>query len=343
MPQVLHLDEFLLSSGSILDVRSPCEFLQGHIPGALSFPLFSDQERALVGTAYKKQSRQEAVALGLLIVEEHLEELMQRVSTLPSSQVQVLCWRGGMRSGFVARLLELFDFSVCTLQGGYKTYRRSVIKRLGHFDFPNVCILGGLTGSGKTSILQSLRKLGEQVIDLEALANHCGSAFGGIGHSPQPSQEQFENELASVLEALDPSKTIWIEDESRLIGRCHLPAPFYQRLIHAPLFYIERSIEERLAILLDQYGQAPADQLLEGVSRIEKRLGSQLSKEIKQFINLAEHRQGFERLLVYYDKTYQHQIIKRSVKHSVQQPPFSSSEQWASECLAINFQRGYLP
>jgi len=238
-----------------------------------------------------------------------------------------------MRSGFVARLLELMGVSVCTLQGGYKTYRRSAIKQLEHVDFPQLCVLGGLTGSGKTSILKALQLKGEQVIDLESLANHCGSAFGGIGHSAQPSQEQFENEFASQLEKLDPSKPVWVEDESRLIGHCHLPTSFYQKMLQAPLFYIQRPLEERLMILLTQYGHAPRDQLLRGVSRIEKKLGSQLANEIKQFIELEQNERAFERLLGYYDKTYQYQIGKRNLKYFVQQPSFSSSEKWASECI----------
>jgi tRNA 2-selenouridine synthase len=241
-----------------------------------------------------------------------------------------------MRSGFVARLFELLGYSVPTLQGGYKAFRRWTLQRLQHFDFPHLCVLSGLTGSGKTFILQALQQKGEQVIDLESLAHHRGSTFGGIGMAPQPSQEQFENELAQILEHLDPSKRVWIEDESRLIGHCHLPTALYQSLAQTPLFYIHRSLDERLATLVAQYGQAPKDQLLEAVNRIAKRLGSQLTKEVKQLIEHEQNVKAFERLLAYYDKTYQHQIAKRSIKYCIKQPPFSSPDEWASACLCTS-------
>jgi tRNA 2-selenouridine synthase len=336
MPQSLAVKEFLQHPGLVLDVRSPSEFLQGHIPGSESFPLFSDKERAQIGTVYKRQSRQEAVELGLLLVEAKLESMLSTASSLLASNGRILCWRGGMRSGFVARLFELMGYSISTLQGGYKAYRRWTLHRLENFAFPHLCVLSGLTGSGKTSILQALRQKGEQVIDLEALAHHRGSAFGGIGMAPQPSQEQFENELALILEHLDPSKPIWIEDESRLIGRCHLPAALYQSLVRAPLFYIHRSLDERLSNLLAQYGQAPKDQLLEAVNRIAKRLGSRLTKEVKLLIESKENEKAFERLLAYYDRTYQHQITKRSIKYCIEQPPFSSPDEWASACLCAS-------
>lgn len=333
MPQSLALREFLQFPGPILDVRSPGEFLQGHIPGSQSFALFSNEERAQIGTIYKKHSRQEAVELGLLLIEPKLKHLLNTASLLLASHGKVLCWRGGMRSGFVARLFELMGYSISTLQGGYKTFRRWTLQRLENVVFPHLCVLSGLTGSGKTSILQALKHRGEQVIDLEEIAHHRGSAFGGIGMPPQPSQEQFENELARVLEQLDPSKRIWIEDESRLIGRCHLPLALYRSLIQAPLFYIHCPLDERLSTLLTQYGKAPEDQLLKAVNRIAKRLGSQLTKEIKQLIENRQNKQAFERLLAYYDKTYQHQIAKRPMKYCIEQPPFSSADEWALACL----------
>ena len=286
VPQVLPLKEFLLQPGAALDVRSPGEFKQGHIPGSFSFPLFSDAERAQIGTAYKKQSRQDAVELGLLILQPKLELLLDQASSLLDSSGKVLCWRGGMRSGFTARLLELLGYSMHTLQGGYKTYRRWALLRLSRISSPGLnaklFVLGGLTGSGKTAVLQELRQIGEQVIDLEAIANHRGSAFGGIGLSSQPTQEQFENELAFQLEQMNWSKPVWLEDESRLIGRCHLPFALHQGILEAPLFLLQCPLAERVKHLIHQYGDAPIHELQEGTSRIAKRLGGQLAKEIQQ-------------------------------------------------------------
>ena len=226
MPLNLTLKEFIQKPGVILDVRSPMEYQQGHIPDSCSFPLFSDEERAQIGITYKTRSRQKAVELGLIIVQSKLESFMDQALSLLSSNGKVLCWRGGMRSGFVSRFLELLGFSIITLQGGYKSFRRWVLQYLSDISpsFPSssLRVIGGFTGSGKTDILQHLQQLGEQVIDLEELTRHRGSAFGGIGKSPQPTQEQFENELAAIANGLDWSKPIWIEDESRI----DRPLPF---------------------------------------------------------------------------------------------------------------------
>ena len=335
MPHTLALREFLQKSSPLLDVRSPGEFKQGHIPGSYSFPLFGDEERAQIGTVYKKQNRQEAVELGLWLVQPKLDQLLGNASSFLTSDGKVLCWRGGMRSGFVARLLELVGYHIVTLQGGYKSYRRWTLQRLNRCSFSSLCVLGGLTGSGKTAILQALQKNGEQVIDLEALAKHRGSAFGGIGLGEQPTQEQFENELAWAIEQLDESRPIWIEDESRLIGRCHLPHALYERILQAPLFYVQRSVNDRLKCLLTQYGQAPQVQLLESVTRIAKRLGSELTRDIQHFIEQGRMEQAFERLLAYYDKTYQHQIARRQVKYTLDKHDLSTADEWARECVKL--------
>ena len=327
MPLSFTLKDFLRQPGTTLDVRSPNEFLQGHIPESHSFALFSDAERAQIGTVYKQQSKQEAIELGLLLVEPKIEHMLNQVPSLLNSHGKIVCWRGGMRSGFMAHLLEWRGYSVITLQGGYQAYRRWALQQFHHLSLSSLCVLGGLTGSGKTDILQALKQRGEQVIDLEALAKHRGSVFGELG--PQPTQEQFENELAMTLEHLDRSKPIWIEDESRVIGHCHLPTGLYQSIKHAPLFYIQRSLSERLTLLLAQYGQTPKEQLLTAVNRITKRLGNQLAKEVQQLIEREQNEQAFERLLTYYDKAYQYHLTKRQMTYCIQESSALSSDEWA--------------
>ena len=328
MPQALPLKEFLVQPGPLLDVRSPSEYLQGHIPRSHSFPLFSDGERAQIGTVYKKQGRAEAVELGLFLVRPKLDTLLNQATALLGSTGKVLCWRGGMRSGFTARLFELLGYAIQTLQGGYKVYRRSVLQQLSVAP-QRLCVLGGLTGSGKTAVLKALRQLGEQVIDLEALANHRGSAFGGIGMVPQPTQEQFENELALQFEQIDWTKPVWVEDESRLIGRCHLPSALYHEMHQAPLFFLQCSLGVRIQTLLDHYGGADTAQLVHATLRIAKRLGSQLTREILQLFEEEKRELAFEKLLIYYDKTYQHQLFKRPIIHRLGEKEGTSPDNWA--------------
>ncbi len=188
-----------LATRPLLDVRSPGEYAQGHVPGALSFPLFSDAERATVGTIYKQQSRDLALETGLELVGPKLGGFVREARTLaPQGQVVVHCWRGGQRSGSMAWLLRQGGLDVWTLEGGYKAYRTWVLAELAAQQY-SLYIIGGRTGTGKTKILHALRQMGEQVVDLEGLACHKGSAFGFIGELPQPTVEQFENDLHAAL------------------------------------------------------------------------------------------------------------------------------------------------
>lgn len=316
--------------GSIVDVRSPSEFYQGHIPDSSNCSLFSDEERAQIGTIYKTKSRQVAIELGLELFESKFENYLDQISALYTpSYVKILCWRGGMRSGFAARLIELFNHSTLTLQGGYKAYRRSALRLLDDFSFPLLTVIGGMTGSSKTAILHSLKEKNEQVIDLEKIARHRGSAFGGIGQEPQPTQEQFENDLSFVIKDLDPAKRVWIEDESRLIGRCHLPKALYQSMLQAPLYFVKRSKEERLKFLLDSYGMSPKEELINALSRIAKRLGSELEREIKKLMEENRNEQAFEKLLVYYDKMYLHHMEKRQTVYPIEGEKYLTCTEWA--------------
>jgi tRNA 2-selenouridine synthase len=190
MTQSLHPDEFFNIPGVILDVRSPAEYLQGHIPGAKSLPLLSDEERAKVGICYKQQGRETAVELGFEIVGPKCADFITQAKHLaPDKIVRLYCWRGGMRSESMAWLLERAGFHVTLLTGGYKAFRRW---GRSLFQIPqNIIILAGMTGTGKTEILKALAAKGEQILDLEQLANHRGSSYGSLGQLPQPTNEQF--------------------------------------------------------------------------------------------------------------------------------------------------------
>lgn len=310
----------MLESHPILDVRSPGEFNHAHIPGAHSLPLFTDEERRIVGTAYKQKSRQVAIKYGLDFFGVKMREMVEEAEALTKSNltqekssVIVHCWRGGMRSAAVAWLLDLYGFKVYVLTGGYKSYRQWVNEQFEKKYFFQ--ILGGYTGSGKTLVLQELKKRGQEVIDLEALANHKGSAFGALGEHPQPTQEMFENLLAGELYAISaiasPDTRIYLEDESQRIGVINLPTAFWNQMRSSPIHFFDIPFEERLDYLTLAYGKFDKEKLVNGVMRIQKRLGGLETKNAISFLIENDCRECFRILLKYYDKWYSKGLYNR--------------------------------
>jgi tRNA 2-selenouridine synthase len=304
MVRTLALEPFLSEDRPVIDVRSPGEHLQGHIPGAYNLPLFSDAERAVVGTLYKQSGRDAAVLKGLHIVGPKLAGLVEHARTLaPEGRVAVHCWRGGERSASVAWLLDKAGgFDVVVLQRGYKAFRRAV--RDAFAEPLPLIVLGGFTGTGKTELLQVLQRMGEQVIDLEALAHHRGSSFGALGLPPQPTTEHFENLLWKTLRTLDRSRPVWIEDESALIGSVKVPDALFLRLRSAPLLFVEMSQAVRAQRLVKDYGNADRQLLREAIMRIERRLGPQHAKAALQALDAGDLAAVATISLLYYDKTY---------------------------------------
>jgi tRNA 2-selenouridine synthase len=312
----LNLQDFLqlAATNLVLDVRSPGEYAQAHIPNAISLPLFSDEERKIVGTAYKQESRQKAIKHGLKYFGSSMVGMVETVEAIFNLQkpkiaeefskvVLVHCWRGGMRSAAVAWLLDLYGFKVYTLIGGYKAYRHWVLK---HFENDyNIKIIGGYTGSGKTPLLHQLQKNGEKIIDLEGLANHKGSAFGGLGVDPQPTQEMFENLLATALSKVEnENEIIWIENESQRIGNLNIPTPFFNTLRKKALLFLNIPFEERLNHIVNDYGKFSNELLINAILRIKKRLGGLDTKNAINFL-LEDNIEGcFRILLNYYDRGY---------------------------------------
>jgi tRNA 2-selenouridine synthase len=328
----INIDRFLelAERFPVLDVRSPSEFRQAHIPGAFSLPLFSDEERKVVGTAYKQQSREAAIKLGLDFygpkmrgMVEEVEKIVRsrtleqppaspkeslRTNLQPSTNtVLVHCWRGGMRSAGVAWLLDLYGFKVYTLAGGYKAFRNWVLKQFTlQYRFN---ILGGYTGSGKTEVLRELENRQELVIDLESLAGHKGSAFGNIGLPPQPSQEMFENRVSWNLrlvgkKAAMQQQPIWLEDESQRIGTVNIPQPLWNNMRSSPLYFIDIPFEERLQHLVPEYGCLDKEKIAEAILRVQKRLGGLETKTALGYLEENNMQECFRILLKYYDKYY---------------------------------------
>ncbi|MFN3940651.1 MAG: tRNA 2-selenouridine(34) synthase MnmH, partial [Chitinophagales bacterium] len=206
----------------LIDVRSPAEYAHAHIPGAVNMPLLSDAERKQTGIAYKREGQEAAIKLGLDLVGVKLSRFVAEAKNIAMNNAVALhCWRGGMRSKSMAILFDFAGIRTYVIKGGYKSFRRLAKK---YFDMPySMLILGGNTGSGKTEVLHALQMAGEQVIDLEALAHHKGSAFGALGEETQPTTEQFENDLFYALRKCNLQKHIWLEDESHLIGTVFIP------------------------------------------------------------------------------------------------------------------------
>jgi len=307
------LAEFLTLAKThpVLDVRSPGEYLHAHIPGAQSLPLFSDEERKVVGTAYKQENKQVAIKIGLKYFGVKMVEMVETVEkSFTSKIVLVHCWRGGMRSAGVAWLLDLYGYQVYTLQGGYKTYRGWVLEQFEK-DYP-IQILGGYTGSGKTEVLKALAKKSECVIDLEGLAGHKGSAFGNMGLPAQPSQEMFENKLAQALSNSAPTEDIeipsptciWMEDESQRIGTVNIPTVLYQKMRQKKVFFLDIPFESRLDYICIHYGKFPKEQLINAIIRIKKKLGGLETKTAINSLVEDDVRAAFLVLLQYYDKLY---------------------------------------
>ncbi|HXD77079.1 MAG TPA: tRNA 2-selenouridine(34) synthase MnmH [Puia sp.] len=317
------------------DVRSPAEFAHGHIPGAVSLPLFSDEERARVGTTYKQQGREAAILLGFELTGPRWPAMIrQALEFAPGKKIALHCWRGGMRSAVLAWALDLYGFEVLLIRGGYKTFRHWVLRQ---FERPYaLSVIGGMTGSGKTRILARLRESGEQTIDLEDLAQHQGSTYGSLNRLIQPTQEQFENDLALRLSGLDNRKPVWIEDESQNIGKRILPKPLWIQLRAAPLFDVQVPDELRIAALVAEYGPLEADFLVECTERISRRLGPEQTKAAVTAIREGRMADFVREVLVYYDKTYRKGLSDRDPDNVVPVPaPDGNARTNAGRLLAI--------
>lgn len=295
----------------VVDVRSPAEFSCGHIPGAINLPLFTDEERASVGITYKSIGRSEAFDLGLDLVGPRMSGFVKAARQFaPQRKILVHCWRGGMRSASMGWLLETAGFSVRVLKGGYKAYRSYIRENLAADR--KFVILGGLTGSGKTLWLKQLADAGEPIVDLERLANHRGSVFGGIGLGIQPTNEQFENDLFRELQSFNPDQMIWLEDESRQIGRIFMPEPFFLAMTASPLIRIEVPYEERIKIILDEYAGLDPAKLAAAINQISKRTGGAVTQQCLELIGTGDFSSVVRLLLPYYDKTYSHSMHLRN-------------------------------
>ena len=243
---------------SIIDVRSPAEFADDHLPGAVNWPVLDDEQRRVVGTLYVQTSPLVARRLGASLVARNIADHIEcNLANKPREwQPLVYCWRGGQRSGALAWFLDQIGFRTTKLGGGYKAFRAQVRADLAAWPQGlNFQVLAGRTGSGKTRLLQALADAGAQVLDLEALACHRGSILGGLPGTPQPSQKRFDTLLWQALAALDPAKPVFVESESRKIGALQVPEALLTRMrIGGQCLRVEMSDAARLQLLVQEYG-----------------------------------------------------------------------------------------
>ncbi len=310
--EIIDVDAFLDSDRlPLIDVRSPREYCRGHIPGALNVPLFDDAERAEVGTLYKRIGRIDAVKRGLAIAEAKAERLVESIHRIaPVGKFVVHCWRGGMRSEGVAWLCGDCGLQPRVLSGGYKAFRRAAHRCFA--EPRRVVLLAGHTGAGKTRLLSVLQQHDQQVIDLEGLANHRGSAFGGIGQPPQPTAEQFENHLYLQWRNLDADRPVWIEGESRAIGKVQIPQPVWDQMVSAPIIFVEVDRDCRVEFLVEEYGNLPIEQLAAAVQKIGRRLGGARLQSALMALQRGDVTSFAAITLDYYDQSYARALGKYS-------------------------------
>ncbi len=300
-----------LNAWQIIDVRSPGEFIAGHIPGAINIPLFTDEERASVGTIYTQISPEEAFKEGLRISGLKMTKLVEAIQPhqgIPGKELVIHCWRGGKRSQAVQWLFNFSGAHVHRLEGGYKSYRAELTSFFNNNPF-NLQILGGCTGAGKTEVLHAMASKGAQVIDLEKTAHHRGSAFGSIGEPQQPTTEQFENNLFLAFLGMDPGREVWLENESKSIGKTHIPDGLWDHMRKSKLFAIEVNKEIRLDRVLRYYSEPVDTALLKSCfERINKRLGGLDFQTAMKALDEGDLRGAAAIALKYYDKAYQFQL-----------------------------------
>ena len=315
--------DFRNLTSPIIDVRSPSEYLQGHWPGAINIPLFSDRQREAIGKSYKKESRLKAIFKGVQVTLPNTKKLLEIILQTTTKKeagnksLRIYCWRGGMRSSAFAWLARTIGIKTYLLKGGYKNYRKWVLNKF-ETDLP-IRLIGGKTGTRKTDLLNYINHEKIYVIDLEGIANHRGSSFGSLGMERQPSSQQFENILAESLDKFHESNAIeiWLEAESSNLGKCRIPNNLYTQMKKAPILEIIKTKKERVKNLVRVYSQSSQNELKEAVNRISKRLGPQRTEEAIASIEKKEWSKACKAMLDYYDRCYEYELKKSNNINSI--------------------------
>lgn len=325
-PQILRRDQFVAELDSfdcIIDVRSPAEFALDHIPGAVNYPVLNNEERAQIGTLYKQESPFAAKKLGAALVSRNIaNHLENHFQDFPRTwRPLIYCWRGGERSGAFTHILNRIGWKAMQLEGGYQGFRRTVIDSLENaaeqFSFQVIC---GMTGSGKTRVLQEARDYGAQILDLEALAIHRGSVLGNEPNIEQPTQKGFETALWNALRNLDPTKPVLVESESKKVGGLHIPDVLMEKIRSGVCIELRSSPQTRVSWLMREYNHflTDTDGLKAKLALLTAHYGKvQIAKwgeaiDAGQFPVLVE-----ELLIKHYDPSYQSSIVRNFPQYSI--------------------------
>jgi len=312
MSESLLLEDFLKCNSEyvIIDVRSPAEFYKGHIPGAVNLPFLDDEERKIIGTIFKQKGREEAVIKGFELIGPKFAEFIKSAMNLAKNKIiRVYCWRGGLRSNISAWILQTAGFKVYLLNKGYKSFRNFVLQNI-HYE-GKMKVVGGMTGTGKTLVLYELESQGHQVLDIEKIACHKGSAFGALGQDEQPTDEQFTNILGMKLSTFDPEKTLWVENESRCIVKLKIPDFFFERIRNADVLEIHLSNELRIKYLISEYTRFPLDELIDCTRKLTKKLGGLRTQIAIQHLLDTNFYEWVNMMIEYYDENYNYSNFKR--------------------------------
>lgn len=300
----------------IIDVRSPGEYKESHIPGAINIPLLNDEHRRQIGITYKQQGKEVAVDLGYQLVNPIRESfLIQLIKNAADKNIRIYCARGGLRSQLMSQYFSENGYNVSLLKGGYKAYRNFILKALA--SYKNLKILAGYTGSGKTEVLQEMRSIGAQVLDLEALANHKGSVFGFLGQKVQPSSSHFHNLIYETIKHYNHEQPIWVESESVNIGKAYLPKELWENMKQSDGIEILLPVEVRTAHTLKLYGGFDRALLSECIMQLSKRIAKSELTLLCALTEIGDLEPVVERLLKYYDKAYEHGREKRNCQNFV--------------------------